>query len=366
MAGANEGPALSAYIDARRQSSEFVALFEAWNGLIMVEMFGIGRRTEVARRLEPDRAVADRVLLANNGRSASCRSLKDTDSRRHAELASISPVNTVRRSSSGFPARLTETVCVPARTNAAISFVGPLHLLVLYHEGSRSEGLATVSGLAPSKLRTVTSRLTFVPAGSHFREVYEARSATRTTFLYLPAEQLDESEASPSANIHFEDQLVWETAVKLSRTLESGTDKQLSYVDALSKVLLHELAAAEMSVGRSTLVCKGGLASWQKRAVTSYIGDHLADQVCLTTLAELVRLSQHHFCRAFKQSFGVPPHQYHVKRRIERAKLLLADRKMSITDVGLTVGYSQASSFSLAFRKMAGGSPSEYRRGLEE
>jgi AraC family transcriptional regulator len=366
VAGANEGPALSAYIDARRQSRKFVALFETWNGLIMVELLWVGRRTEEARWLEPDRTVADRVLLANIGQSASCRPLKDIDSRSHAELATISPVNAVKRAISGFPARLTETVCVPARTKAAISFVGPLHLLILYHEGSRSEGLATVSGLAPSKLRTVTSRLTFVPAGSHFREAYETRSATRTTFLYLPAEQLEEPETSPNPNIHFEDQLVWETAVKLSRTLESGTDKQLSYVDALSKVLLHELTRAEMSVGRSTFVCKGGLASWQKRAVISYIEDHLADQICLTTLAELVRLSQHHFCRAFKQSFGVPPHQYHVKRRIERAKLLLADRKMSITDVGLIVGYSQASSFSLAFRKMTGGSPSEYRRGVEE
>ena len=274
-------------------------------------------------------------------------------------------MDAVRRSISGFPTCFTETVFVPARTRAAISFVGPLHLLVLYHEGYRGEGLATVSGLPPSKLRSVSSRLTFVPAGSHFREVYEARSATRATFLYLAAEQLEELERSPRANVHFEDQLVWETAVKLSRTLESGTDRPPSYVDALSKVLLHELARAEASVRRSTIVCKGGLASWQKRVVLSYIEDHLADQICLMTLAELVRLSQHHFCRAFKQSFEVPPHQYHVQRRIERAKLLLVDRKMSITDVGLTVGYSQASSFSLAFRKMTGRVQANIEEGLK-
>jgi AraC-like DNA-binding protein len=131
----------------------------------MVEMFGIGRRTEVARWSEPDRAVADRVLLANIGQSASCQSLKDVDSRCHAEVASISPVDAVRRSISGFPTRFTETVFVPARTKAAISFVGPLHLLVLYHEGYRSEGLATVSGLPPSKLRSVSSRLSITDVG---------------------------------------------------------------------------------------------------------------------------------------------------------------------------------------------------------
>jgi AraC family transcriptional regulator len=93
-----------------------------------------------------------------------------------------------------------------------------------------------------------------------------------------------------------------------------------------------------------------------------YIEEHLGAQIGLSTLAQLARLSQHHFCRAFKQSFGIPPHQYHVQRRIEQAKLLLADRSISITDIGFTLGYSQTSSFSVAFRKNTGWTPSEYRR----
>jgi AraC family transcriptional regulator len=79
-------------------------------------------------------------------------------------------------------------------------------------------------------------------------------------------------------------------------------------------------------------------------------------------LAGLARLSEHHFCRTFKQSFGVPPHQYHVQQRMERAKVLLADRTASVTDIALTLGYSQPSSFSNAFRKMTGWTPTEYRR----
>jgi methylphosphotriester-DNA--protein-cysteine methyltransferase len=49
-----------------------------------------------------------------------------------------------------------------------------------------------------------------------------------------------------------------------------------------------------------------------------HIEEHLGEQVCLGTLAQLARVSLHHFCRAFKQSFGVPPHQYHVQRRVEQ------------------------------------------------
>ncbi|WGD50300.1 AraC family transcriptional regulator [Bradyrhizobium sp. CB1650] len=325
----------------------------------MVETFETGLPNEVVGWSEPDLTVADQGRLANIGQYT----LKDVDSRCRAEVAAISPIDAVKRSISGVPTCFAETISVPARTKAAISFSGPRHLLVLYHEGFRGEGLATVSGLPASSLRSVTSRLTFVPAGSCFREVYEARSMTRATFLYLAADQLEETESPPSANVHFDDQLVWGTAAKLSQALENSADKPLFYIEALSKVLLHELARVKASGCRSTMVCKGGLATWQKRVVVSYIEDHLADQICLMTLAELVKLSQHHFCRAFRQSFGVPPHQYHVKKRIERAKQLLVDREMSITDVGLAVGYSQASSFSLAFRKMTGESPREYRRG---
>jgi AraC family transcriptional regulator len=96
--------------------------------------------------------------------------------------------------------------------------------------------------------------------------------------------------------------------------------------------------------------------------VVDYIEAHLGEQVCLVTLAELVRLSLHHFCRSFKQSFGIPAHQYQVQRRMEVAKLLLADGTTSITEIALSLGYAQTSSFSNAFRKTTGWTPTAYRR----
>src|SRR6188474_534588 len=111
-------------------------------------------------------------------------------------------------------------------------------------------------------------------------------------------------------------------------------------------------------------LAKGGLAAWQQRAVTAYIEEHLAEPILLATLARLARLSPYYFCRAFKQSFGIPPHRYHINRRIERAKTLLAKRARSVTDIGLTVGYSETSSFTTAFRKATGLTPSVYRRSL--
>jgi AraC family transcriptional regulator len=60
----------------------------------------------------------------------------------------------------------------------------------------------------------------------------------------------------------------------------------------------------------------------------------------------------------------VPPHRYLTSRRIERAKVLLAGRKLSVTEIGMSVGFSETSSFTAAFRKLTGETPTEYRRSL--
>ena len=98
--------------------------------------------------------------------------------------------------------------------------------------------------------------------------------------------------------------------------------------------------------------------------MTTYIEEHLAEPIPLATLAGLARLSTYYFCRAFKQSFGVPPHRFHTNRRIERAKALLADAAPSVTDIGLRLGFSETSSFSSAFRRVTGLTPTAYHRSL--
>jgi AraC family transcriptional regulator len=109
---------------------------------------------------------------------------------------------------------------------------------------------------------------------------------------------------------------------------------------------------------------RGGLATWQQRTVVAYIEEHLSKPISLATLAQLVRLSPYYFCRAFKQSFGMPPHRYHTSRRIERAKALLSKPSPSVTEIGFTVGFSQTSSFTVAFRKATGLTPTAYHRTL--
>ena len=96
--------------------------------------------------------------------------------------------------------------------------------------------------------------------------------------------------------------------------------------------------------------------------MAAYIEENVADDIPLATLAGLARLSQSHFCRSFKHSFGVPPHRYHTNRRIERAKQLLANRELTVTTIALDVGFSETSTFTAAFHKLTGQTPTRYRR----
>lgn len=109
-------------------------------------------------------------------------------------------------------------------------------------------------------------------------------------------------------------------------------------------------------------IFRGGLAAWQKRTVAEHIEHHLAECIPLRELAGLARLSPYHFSRAFKQSFGAPPHRYHLMRRIERAKAWLASTLMSVTEIGLALGFADTSAFSATFHKLTGFTPSAFLR----
>lgn len=78
-------------------------------------------------------------------------------------------------------------------------------------------------------------------------------------------------------------------------------------------------------------------------------------------LAKVSGVSDAHFARSFKQAFGVPPHRYLLTRRIERARALLRETDLSITEVAFQTGWSSLGTFGRTFRDVTGGSPSVIR-----
>jgi AraC family transcriptional regulator len=243
--------------------------------------------------------------------------------------------------------------------------VSRFHLIVLHDRGARSEGESSVEGLPISPLRDFGRRLTFIPAGHAYHEWMAPRSPVRLVCFYFDPDTVETGDGNPEVlppRLFFEDAPLLESMRKLRISLEGPGGRNAGYIAALAMMLAHEI----IRVGecRGSEIQQGGLAPWQQRVVTAYIDEHLPETVRLATLARLARLSSFHFCRAFKQTFGLPPHRYHTDRRIEHAKDLLAERKRTVTDIGLSVGYSETSSFSAAFRKSTGLTPSAYRRSV--
>lgn len=86
------------------------------------------------------------------------------------------------------------------------------------------------------------------------------------------------------------------------------------------------------------------------------------EQWSVSRLAIVSGVSQSHFARCFRDAFGVPPHRYLLTRRIERAKALLRDSDLSITDIAFQTGWDSLGTFGRTFRDITGESPSALRR----
>jgi AraC family transcriptional regulator len=283
----------------------------------------------------------------------------------------ITPPHIVKRRFISWRHMAAEVVEATSPERMEYRFEGRRHMLAICDRCARRDGETFVDGLRRSTLRDTSRKLLFVPAGHNYYEWQEPRTLARLTYFYFedPAptgdSEICDMETSLSPRLYFEDASIWVTAHKLKRLVESRTTEDQLYAEALGALLVHELMRLNRGERRIEQPTRGGLAAWQQRIAVSYIEEHLAEPISLPVLAGLVRLSPYYFCRAFKKSLGLPPHRYHTSRRIQHAKTLLAELTSSVTDIALTVGFSETSSFTASFRKGTGLTPTAYRRSLQ-
>jgi transcriptional regulator GlxA family with amidase domain len=110
---------------------------------------------------------------------------------------------------------------------------------------------------------------------------------------------------------------------------------------------------------------RGGLAPWQLRRSEDKLTANLEGDVSLAELASDCGLSTSHFSRAFRQSTGRSPHQWLMQHRIDQAKNLLPDRKLSLSEIALACGFADQSHFTRVFTRFAGTSPGVWRRNWD-
>ncbi len=277
---------------------------------------------------------------------------------------SLCPADIARCRSAAWQGLGADSVQVTRHEPFEYEFRAPFHVLIAYERASRSAGETCLEGLPRSSLRDLSGKLTFVPAGTRFHERQTPRVPMRAAFFYIDARGPALAQATLTPRLFFEDGALWQTAQKLKGLAEAGGAANAPYAEALGAVLVHELVRVGQGAPPPEPPIRGGLSGWQKRIIAQYIDENLEQPISLAALAALARLSPFHFARAFKQSFGAPPHRYHTTRRIERAKALLATPSRPVTAIALDIGFSATSSFTAAFHKLTGLTPTAYRRSL--
>ncbi len=130
----------------------------------------------------------------------------------------------------------------------------------------------------------------------------------------------------------------------------------------LTDLLATRLLAAHAGMPVAHQPVSGGLPPRiLRRALERLRSENDAD-VSLAALAADAGLSRFHFCRAFKESTGMPPHVWLRQYRVEQAKAMLRDPTTPVITVAVALGYASQTAFAAAFKKLTGASPTEFRR----
>jgi AraC family transcriptional regulator len=131
--------------------------------------------------------------------------------------------------------------------------------------------------------------------------------------------------------------------------------------ESLANVLAVQLIRHVLAPSRPARGPDGALPRGRLHAVVEYVEEHLDAGPTLEQMAAVARLSPYHFARQFKTATGLPPHQYVIMRRVERAKQLLQGGDFSLAQVAAHAGFSDQSQFSHHFKRLVGVTPGRFR-----
>ncbi|GHO46016.1 AraC family transcriptional regulator [Ktedonospora formicarum] len=215
-----------------------------------------------------------------------------------------------------------------------------------------------------------TGNVVIMPAGAPTKWHLDREGDVRHLHLYLSPTLIQR--VADSADINpdrveiidtlgaFDPQIETIALSLLSELRSDGLGGKL-YVESLANLLGIHLLRQHSSVKLPSFSKPLGLARTTLKAATTYIEDHLEDNLSLSEIAAAVHLSPYHFARLFKESTGVPPHQYVIQRRVERAKMLLSTTHWSLTTIAHMVGFAHESHLALHFKRLTGLTPKHFR-----
>jgi AraC family transcriptional regulator len=251
----------------------------------------------------------------------------------------------------------------------AYQWSGPHHYIAL-HNIRLEDGQTRADDASAGGPRDLRERMTFIPIGCEVSGWSALTNDNHSfTALYFDADLLLEeldgagrlTEGRPM--IYFTDWPLRTTLSKIQRILNRGFDGDSVYAETLAMLAALEINQVQHFAAPFLLPPGGRLPHAQERLIRAYIEDHLHTDLSLSELAGLARLSRFHFTRAFRRTVGMPPHQFILHRRVERAKTLLLNEALPISAVAISVGFASQSRFSATFRRLTGMTPTQFKLG---
>ncbi len=157
-----------------------------------------------------------------------------------------------------------------------------------------------------------------------------------------------------------EDPLIFQIIKTLSDEMLAGCPSGKFYGDTLITALCAHLLCNYTSKKHQIVEYRGGLSRSRLKLAIEYMHDRMIDSISLPDIAAELDISQYHFCRLFKESMGISPHQYIIHKRIEHGQELLLKTNHKIADIALAAGFANQGHFSYHFRKLTGTTPKQY------
>jgi AraC family transcriptional regulator len=149
--------------------------------------------------------------------------------------------------------------------------------------------------------------------------------------------------------------------IALHLDAKAGHPAGALYGETLATALAVYLIRTQGVATVASPTLRGGLPRHRLSRVREHIEANLSRELRLAELAAVASVSAHYFCELFRQSTGLSPHQFVLRRRIARAKEMLTASEASVAEISLATGFVDPSHFAKAFRKIAGEAPREYR-----
>jgi AraC family transcriptional regulator len=165
-----------------------------------------------------------------------------------------------------------------------------------------------------------------------------------------------------------QDESLIETARALSQEMEEEKVGQGAMLDALVRQLTIHLLRSHLTVRKSARIelSRAGPVDRRLRRAIEFMHDNYSRELALEEIAAAAYLSEYHFARLFKQITAMSPHVYLANLRLERARRLLAETVLPISQIAAMVGYQSQSHFTKIFKSVTGVTPRAYRRGSRD